>query len=77
MTVGRAGHILTAPDDLDGARELLGVEALGSVTRRTLEARVAAGDFSGGTPRSSRLTRPCENLAESRNMARRSLLTSS
>ncbi|NBV74278.1 MAG: MOSC domain-containing protein [Actinobacteria bacterium] len=48
MTVARAGHILNvARDDLDGARELLDVEALGSVTRRTLEARVAAGGFSG------------------------------
>lgn len=48
MTVARAGHILNvARDDLDGARELLDVEALGSVTRRTLEARLAAGGFSG------------------------------
>ena len=48
MTVARAGHILNvARDDLDGARELLDVEALGSVTRRTLEARVAAGGLSG------------------------------
>jgi hypothetical protein len=48
MTVARAGHILNvARDDLDGARELLDVEALGSVTRRTLEARVAAGGFAG------------------------------
>jgi MOSC domain-containing protein YiiM len=48
MTVARAGHILNvARDDLDGARELLDVEALGSVTRRTLEARLAAGGFTG------------------------------
>lgn len=48
MTVARAGHILNvARDDLDGARELLDVKALGSVTRRTLEARVAAGGFAG------------------------------
>lgn len=47
MTVARAGHILNvARDDLDGARELLDVEALGSVTRRTLEARLAAGGFT-------------------------------
>lgn len=48
MTVAQAGHILNvARDDLDGARELLDIEALGSVTRRTLEARLAAGGFSG------------------------------
>ena len=48
MTVARAGHILNvARDDLDGARELLDIEALGSVTRRTLEARLAAGGFTG------------------------------
>ena len=46
MTVERAGRILNVDrGDLDGARELLAISALGSVTRRTLEARVAAGGY--------------------------------
>ena len=47
MTVERAGRILNVNrSDLDGAREMLAISALGSVTRRTLEARVAAGGYS-------------------------------
>ena len=47
MTVERAGRILNVDrSDLDGAREMLAISALGSVTRRTLEARVAAGGYS-------------------------------
>jgi MOSC domain-containing protein YiiM len=44
VSVAEAGRIVNvATDDLEGARRVLAVEALGGAVRRTLEARVAAG----------------------------------
>lgn len=48
VTVAEAARILNVDRrDLDGARRLLEIDALGSVSRRTLEARVAAGGHAG------------------------------
>jgi len=48
VSVADAGQIANVNRrDLDGARRLLALDVLGSATRRTLEARVAAGGHDG------------------------------
>jgi MOSC domain-containing protein YiiM len=53
VTVAEAGRIVNFDrDDLDGARRVLAIEALGSSVRMKLEARLArGGDIGADTKR--------------------------
>jgi MOSC domain-containing protein YiiM len=52
MSVAEAGRIVNvATSDLDAARRVLAIEALGGAVRRTLSARVAAGMAEDAAPR--------------------------